>query len=147
MDFPIQIIVTTELTGKEYAVFRSISKSPKVEDIQQVVEELESIKEANLINWYRDYMNLFSKMDGETLNEAIRRSSDMERTLRDILHVDEEINTAVHTAVSDDRRNNLYIYVQDGGMSLDYAASRAGIPVDQFRAEMTDKGFRVPQTV
>ena len=64
---------------------------------------------------------------------------------------DEEINTAVttavNTAVADTTRTNLYIYVQDGAMAIDYAARQANMTADQFRAEMTNSGYTVPQTV
>ena len=40
---------------------------------------------------------------------------------------------------------NLFTYVQDGAMAIDYAAKQANLSTEQFQAEMADRGFRVPQ--
>ena len=56
-----------------------------------------------------------------------------------------EISERVNIARADERRTNLYDYVQDGGMTLDYAARRAGLTVDQFLTEMTSHGYHLPQ--
>ena len=67
----------------------------------------------------------------------------MAKTWRDIFEIDQEIDNAR----ADERRTNLYDYVQKGGMTIDFAASEAGISTDQFRSEMTRHGYRVPQTI
>ena len=67
----------------------------------------------------------------------------MAKTWRDIFEVDQEINNAR----ADERRTNLYIYVQDGDMEIENAARRAGVSADQFRTEMANHGYKVPQTV
>ena len=65
----------------------------------------------------------------------------MAKTWRDIFGVDEEINSAV----ANDRRNNLFTYVQDGDMPLDRAARRAGMSTAEFEDNMRNAGFTVPQ--
>ena len=35
-------------------------------------------------------------------------------------------------------RINLYGFVQEGGMTVDYAARKAGVTVDQFRRDMDE---------
>ena len=94
-----------------------------------------------LLGWCRDFLNMFSKLDSKALEEAIRRDPEMARTWRDIFKVDEEIKTAIN----DSMRMNLFTYVQDGAMAIDHAAKQANLSTDQFRAEMADRGFRVPQ--
>ena len=141
--FPIQIVVTSELKGDEYAAFRAISKKPQIEDIEQLLKEVSTITDPELIGWIRDYLDLFSRLDSETIEEAKRRDPGMAKTWRDIFGVDEEINNAR----SDERRTNLFVYVQDGAMNIDYAAKQANIPTDQFLAEMTQRGYHVPELV
>ena len=63
----------------------------------------------------------------------------MSKTLMEIM--EPEINERVNNTT----RTNLYDYVQDGGMTIDYAARRAGISTDQFRTEMTAHGYQLPQ--
>ena len=107
--------------------------------------EIQRETDTDLLGWCRDFLNMFSKLDSKALEEAIRRDPEMARTWRDIFKVDEEINTAVSTAINDSTRMNLFTYVQDGAMAIDYAAKQANLSTDQFRAEMADRGFRVPQ--
>ena len=136
--FPIQIVVTSSLKGKENAGFRAISKNPRIEDIEQLLRDVSEAKDTDLIGWFRDFLDLFSRLDSETVEEMKRRDPDMARTWRDIFGVDAEINTAVNTAVSNTTRTNLYTYVQDGAMAIDYAARQANMTTDQFRQQMEE---------
>ena len=63
----------------------------------------------------------------------------MASILMDVLkpEIDERVN--------DDRRTNLYIYVQDGDMMLDRAAKREGMSITDFSNAMTSAGYTVPQ--
>ena len=70
----------------------------------------------------------------------------MARTWRDIFGVDEEINTAVANAVNNNTRTNLFTYVQDGAMSIDYAARQANLSTAEFEEYMRNAGFNVPQS-
>ncbi|MBQ9438173.1 MAG: hypothetical protein IJU50_07550 [Lachnospiraceae bacterium] len=147
VDFPIQVVVTAELEGKEYAAFRTISKKPSLDDIQLIMGTAEKEADPEMKALLREFLEMLSRLDSEALEEAKRREPDMARTWRDIFGVNEEINTAVNTAVENDRRTNLYVYVQDGDMMLENAARRAGITTDQFRSEMASHGYNVPQAV
>ena len=49
-----------------------------------------------------------------------------------------EIDERVNTAVDNTTRTNLYLYVQRGGMSADFAAKEAGLTVDQFQTQMNE---------
>ena len=64
----------------------------------------------------------------------------MASILMDVLkpEIDEKIHVAVDTAVSTTRRNDLFIYVQEGDMKLENAAKRAGMTTDQFQAQMDE---------
>lgn len=95
--FPIQIVVTTELGGKEYAGFRAISKKPRLEDIGQMIREAMAATDQKLIGWYRDFLEMFSKLDSEMMEKAKRRFPEMAKTWRDIFkpEIDEWINSAV----------------------------------------------------
>lgn len=72
VDFPIQIVITTELEGKEYAGFRAISKKTKLEDIQQIIHEVIESEDPKLMGWYHDYFDQFSKLDSEMIEIAKR---------------------------------------------------------------------------
>ncbi len=91
ISFPIRIVVTTELEGKEYAGFRAISKKPDISDIQQIIDKTYHETDESLIRWYRDYLELFSRLDGDMLEEAKRRDPDMAKDWREIFGFDVEL--------------------------------------------------------
>ena len=139
VDLPIQIVVTSELDGPEYAGFRAISNSPNVQDVTQMFRNHRQETDPELIDFYRAYWNISSRLTGEVLEEAKRREPDMARTIFDIFkpEIDEKIK--------EDRRQMLYEYVQDGDMDLDKAARRIGMSPDDFTQHMTEAGYSVPK--
>ena len=42
-------------------------------------------------SWYRDYLELFSRLDRDTLEEAKRRNPDMAKTWREVFEFDKEL--------------------------------------------------------
>ena len=139
VDLPIQILVTTELTGPEYAGFRAISKQPKLQDIIQMFRNNEQETDPSLTDFYKAYWTISARLTGNALEEAKRRDPKMAKTLMDILkpEIDERIDAST--------RNNLYLYVQDGDMSLDRAAKRAGMSLVDFVSDMEKAGYNVPK--
>ena len=149
MDFPIRIVVTAELEGEEYAGFRTITRKPDIEDIKKIIDAAASEKDPEMLKFYRMFLEMLSKLDSEVVEDAYRRAPDMAKDWRQIFKFDEEMKDAVDIAVTnaraDERRTNLYNYVINGTMTIDNAATNAGITVDEFRAEMTDHGYRIPE--
>ena len=142
VDFPIQIVVTSSLKGKDNAGFRAISKNPRIEDIEQLLLEVSEAKDSDLIGWFRDFLDLFSRLDSETVEEMKRRDPDMARTWRDIFGVDAEVDAAVSSARADERANTTrtiyFSLVQDGDLTIDRAAQKSGMTTDQFRQQMEE---------
>lgn len=136
-NFPIRIVVTTELKGEEYAGFRTITKKPDIEDIKKIIDAAAVETNPEMIKYYRMFLEMLSKLDSEVVEEAYRRIPDMAKDWRQIFKFDEEINNTT--------RKNLYIYVQNGTMTLENAATNAGIPVSDFEKEMADNGYKVPK--
>ena len=151
VDLPIQLVVTSELAGPEYAGFRSISKKPRLQDITQMFHNHEQETNPELIDFYRAYWNISARLTGNVLEEAKRRYPEMERTILDIFkpEIDKKINLAVkeavNLAVKESVSHHLYEYVQDGGMALDWAAKKAGMSPASFIASMKEAGYTVPQ--
>ena len=48
--------------------------------------------------------------------------------------------------IDDIRKQDLFEYVQDGGMEIEFAAKKADMTVDDFRQEMERRGYKEPQT-
>ena len=110
INFPIRIVVTTELEGTEYAGFRAISKRPHISDIQQIIDEVRKEPDENVRKWYRDYLELFSRLDSETLEEAKRRDPDMAKDYREIFGFDKELQDERNA----EQRERIEIMLRDG---------------------------------
>ena len=91
-----------------------------------------------MINWYRDYWNLFSKLDNDMIEKAKRRYPDMAKTWRDIFKPE------IDEWIADNTLTNLFKYVQAGVMPIDYAARQANLSTDDFVKGMQKAGFNVP---
>ena len=143
VDLPIQVIVTTELSGPEYAGFRAISKKPRVQDIAQMFRDNERETDPALIDFYRAYWTISARLTGNILEEAKMRNPNMARTVLDIFRP--EIDMEINTALSTNTRNNLYLYVQKGDMALDRAAENAGMSPTAFLESMEKAGYTVPK--
>ena len=144
VNFPIQIIVTKELQGDEYAGIRAITKDPKEADVKKIFEDSKAETDPDMRKYYRAYWEISNKLTGDVLEEVKRRNPEMARTLMDLVRpeIDEEINYAVNL----NTRNNLFTYVQKGGMSADFAAKEAGMNTVDFIASMREAGYTVPET-
>ena len=126
--------------------FRAITKNPKLEDIQQIMEEIKETTNQTLLGWYRDFMEQLSKLDSEAIEEAKRRFPEMAKTWRDIFkpEIDEWIGDAVNTAVYSNTRTIYFESVQDGEIRIDYAARKSGVSVADFTDSMRKAGYKIP---
>ena len=173
VNFPIQIIVTSELQGDEYASFRAVSKHPQLTDIQKVIRDGSDTDDEHLIDWYRDYLDILSKIDHNMLDQA-RRNESMSSAWMEVFkpEIDKKINAALteerkkadaalseaitkerekaKAAVAEEHQkavNMLFEYVQDGDMALSRASKRAGVSPENFLSEMEKRGYRLPELV
>ena len=108
-----------------------------VEDIYYLLECAEKATDMSEKEHYRIILDLIESKNPETMGK-IRRDNDMARSWLEILKPD--------LTVRDKERdkNNLFIYVQDGIMPVEYAASRMNMPAEKFAQEMKNAGFKVP---
>ena len=148
VDLPIQIIVTSELKGQEYAGFRAICRKPDLEDIRQVLLEGDRETDSFVIEQYRAFFTMLSQLDSEQMDEARRRFPNMAKTWRDIFHkeIDEWIQEAVTVAVSDTHKKDLFLYVSKGFVPVDYAAEHTGMSPELFSQKMKEAGYSLPQS-
>ena len=108
-----------------------------VEDIYYLLECAEKATDTSEKEHYRIILDLIETKNPEIM-EKIRRDNDMARSWLEILKPDlDEIN-------KERDKNNLFIYVQDGIMPVEYAASRMNMPAEKFAQEMKNAGFKVP---
>ena len=108
---PIQIIVTGELKGEEYAGFRAISRKPKEKDVASFLRENGDDKE--IVSFLKAYTDGVSRIDGDLIEEMKGRYPEMGKTLMEIMKP--ELDAAIaegrevghySTIVSQVRRND-----------------------------------------
>ena len=146
-DIPFQVIMIGELAGDDYATYRILKKHADIKDVDLLLESIKNEKSQALRDRLHRLLDLAESKNPGTVADKIREDKDLKSIFMQVLkpEIDEEINGAVNTAVDNDRRKHLYIYVQQGGMTVDFAAKQAGMTVKDFEKEMADNGYKVPQ--
>ena len=136
--FPIQIIVSTELEGNEYAFFRTISKKPAVGDIKLIVEMADKETDPVIRQFLKEYLDKLSDMNKEIVEEAKGRDSEMKNAWMNIFEpeINEKVDTAVTIARADERKTVYFTLVQDGDLTLERAAEKSGMSTDEFTRSM-----------
>ena len=140
IDLPIQIVVTRDL-GEEYLPLLILTGHAKESDIRKFLEYRErltdkgDIKYADAVVWAsaEANKNIFTRM----------KEDNMKGALREIMM--DEIIAAEEKAAEQATTNNLYKYVSDGVMPIDYAAKERGLSPDVFIRNMKSAGYTLPQ--
>ena len=142
-DIPFQVIMIGELAGDDYATYRILKKHADIKDVDLLLESIKNEKSQALRDRLHRLLDLAESKNPGTVADKIREDKDLKSIFMQVLkpEIDEEISGAVDNTT----RTNLYIYVQKGIMSVDNAATEAGIPVADFEKEMADNGYKVPQ--
>lgn len=141
-ELPLQIVVTKELIGEEYAEFRGISEKPDKADIIKIIEDAKDQKEYFMQQQYRAYLDMAAKIDRNLIDE-IRRDKDMTNAWMDIFKSEIDQRIDEHDAQRDLDRGCRY--VRDGQMTVEYAAGNLNITPAEFIAEMEKRGYKIPQ--
>ena len=146
-ELPFQIVIGSELEGDEHAEFRLLTDHAKENDVRIVAEKLENSTDTQV---QEDGKKLFEFIESRTpgitrtvLNKLDEKEGGHEKLasiLMDVLkpEIDVVVKDAVDTAVDNTTRTNLFIYVQNGTMTLTNAATNAGLTVDQFQTQMNE---------
>lgn len=144
-DLPYVIVVTDELEGDGYAAFRALTDHADEKDVASILSASRNETDAGIKDRYTRILSLIGIKNPGLFEDLIRRNADMEDYLMGLLKPRIEREKSV--AVDNNTRNNLFLYVQNGTMSLDNAAKNAGISVADFSSSMEKAGFKVPQLV
>jgi len=138
-EFPMQVVIMTELMGDEYAGERALvdNNRANVEDIYYLLECAEKATDTSEKEHYRIILDLIESKNPETM-EKIRRDNDMARSWLEILKPD------LTERDKERDKNNLFSFVQAGGMTLEFAAQWMNMPAEKFAQEMKEAGFKVP---
>ena len=139
-DMPFQIVMTSEIEGAEYAAYRVLKTQVDEKDVDYLLEELKKTTDQPT----RDHLRGLLGIVEEKHTGMVWNKIEEDEKMRDVFweyfkpQREAEVNTAVSNARADERRTNLYTYVQEGGMSIDFAARKANLTTDQFRQQMEE---------
>ena len=150
-ELPFQIVIGNELEGDEHAEFRLLTDHAKEEDAKIVAEKLEKSTDSKE---QEDGKRLFEFIEyrnpGITrtvLNELKKAEGGHEKLASILMNVlqpeidvvvKDAVDTAVTTAVDNTTRTIYFTLVQDGDLTIERAAQKTGISVDQFQTQMNE---------
>ena len=132
IDMPFQIVMTNEIEGDEYAAYRVLKSQVDEKDVDYLLQEMKKTTDQQT----RDHLRGLLGIVEEKHTGMVLRKIEEDEKMRDALweyfkpQRDEEVNNATRT--------NLFTYVQDGAMAIDYAARQANMTTDQFRKQMEE---------
>ena len=135
---PLQIVVTKELVGEEYAEFRGISAKPDKADIIKIISDAKNQKEYFIQQQYRAYLDMTAKIDGNLINE-IRRDKDMTNAWMDIF------KSEIDQRIDEHDLERACQFVRDGQMTVEYAARNLNMTPAEFITEMEKRGNKFPE--
>ena len=126
-----RIIITDELKGKEYAACRALSDRPAEEDIRTLLNAEDETERARA----HVILNLLAAKHPKVI-EQIRKEKDMSDKWMEIFkdEIAEKVNEGWKTGRNE---GQLYAYnnmVRDGDITIERAASKLGMTVEQFEA-------------
>ena len=99
--------------------------------------KVKSEKDERVRGWYRDYLDLFSRLDSEMLEEAKRRDPDMAKDWREIFGFDEELKNEKDNVKRETIRNML-----NKGMKAEQIADLCGYDISFVKD--VEKGVMEP---
>lgn len=143
-DIPFQVVMLDELESGSYAAYRVLKKHADLTDVEFLLAELEDAdkrNDQNKMDRLHRILNLVESKNHGAVAEKIQEREDMKSVFMDVLKPE------IDAVVADRRINDLFEYVNKGGMSLDFAAKEAGLTPQKFKTEMTAHGFKVPELV
>ena len=111
-----------------YAAYRVLTKNANEEDIKTVAQI--GMKDPLIREYSKKLLEFIDSKNPSIIQKIIGGEKEVGRTLMEIMKP--QIDVVIDTT----RRNDLFDYVFDGGMTVDYAAKRAGLTPEQFKKEM-----------
>ena len=141
INLPIQVVVAKDL-GEEYLPLLILTGNAKESDIRKFLEYREKLTDKSDIE-FADAVVWASAEANKEIFEKLKEEDKMTGVLRDIMKDDfaKERREGAEQATT----NNLYKYVSDGVMPVDYAAKERGISRDVFISNMRSAGYHLPQ--
>ena len=114
-DFPFQIVITGELKGEEYAVYRALTDRADAADVERVMEGAGQEKDDAVREHYRVLLRLIVAKNPQFI-EAVRKGEimtyeEMDDALMEILK--DKVDAKVSTAVDAERQQTTVIHIKD----------------------------------
>ena len=142
-DLPYAIVVIDELEGEAYAAFRALSDHASEEDIESVMDEGKTEVDPEKKDRYARLLNLIGVKNPTVFEEVLRRHSEMEDYLMNLLQ------PRIEKEKADERENTTrtiyFTLVQDGDLTIERAAQKSGMSTNDFSESMKSAGFKLPK--
>ena len=125
---PSQIIVTSELEGREHTALRIISRHAREEDVRQFIMDLKRLETQGDVNNANAVLQV-SSIANKTLYSRIRRDDTMCQALMEIMK--EEVDERVKAATDITMENNIRNIMDTLHLTADEAMDALKIPEEK----------------
>ncbi len=127
-DLPFQIVITDELEGDEYAAFRALSDHADKQDVKLIIENSSNEPDVETKEQFQKLIEFIASKNAGIIQNLKGGNKDMSSILMEIMKPE----------IDNLRKTDLFEYVLDGGMSIDYASRRVNLTVEQFQAQLDE---------
>ena len=126
----IQIVITSELEGNEYAACRALTDNANENDVEHVIEDIEKETDDVVREYYGIFLNLIAEKNPEVFAE-IRRENDMKYgALMEVMkdEVNEKVNAAVDASKQEQTVDHIKGIMESFGVTIEKAMASLKIP-------------------
>ena len=134
-DIPFRLVMIGELDGDDYATYRILRKHADENDVKILLDALRNTDSQTPRDRLHRLLELAETKNPGSVAELIKEDKEMASIFMQVLKPE----------IDEHDRTNLYMYVQKGGMTIEFAAEQAGITPAQFMQEMESHGYHMPQ--
>ena len=120
-----RIIITDELEGEEYAAYRALSEKPKEIDLKTLIKD--SGEDESTRAYVRVILNLVAEKNPGLIEDLKGRDKEMNEQMKLIFKKELDEKFAEGKILS------YYDMVQDGDITIEKAASKVGLTVNEFK--------------
>ena len=138
-DIPFQIVITDELEGDEYAAYRVLTDHAREEDVKTITNIKDNSETSELKEKLLDFVSIKNPELFHTIIGGDKKMGNLMELLRPEFEKEYQQRDRI----------NLFTYVIDGAMPVDYAAKHAGLTPEQFKKDLESykESISAPQSV
>ena len=128
------------------AAYRALTDHAKPGDVETILAVFKTVETAEARDRYHRILQLIELKNPGVVAKLIEGDAKMESVSMKVLEprINERVAEAERKARMEERNTNLFLYVQDGVMPVEYAARQHGTSDEVFLNDMRSAGYTPP---